>query len=89
MPDSLWESNQGSFILVVDISHFMPVDELCQAVDRYVAEVRAMEPLPGSDEAEVAGGVEWRWEQENRRERNSRKCRASAGIGAHRRRAGG
>ena len=67
LADSRWESNQGSFILVVDISHFMPVDELCQAVDRYVAEVRAMEPLPGSDEAEVAGGVEWRWEQENRR----------------------
>ena len=66
-PDSPWESNQGSFILVVDISHFMPLDELCEAVDRYVAEVRALEPLPGSDGAEVAGGAEWRWEQENRR----------------------
>ena len=66
-PASPWESNQGSFILVIDVSHFMPPDELRDAVDRYVGEVRAMELLPGSDRAEVAGGVEWRWEQENRR----------------------
>jgi LDH2 family malate/lactate/ureidoglycolate dehydrogenase len=65
--DSSWESNQGSFILVVDVNHFMPLDELCQAVDQYVEEVRAMHPLPGSDGSELAGGVEWRWEQENRR----------------------
>ncbi len=65
---SRWKSNQGAFIIVIDVEHFMPLEELQLEVDRYVAEVRRMEPLPGTDVAEVAGGVEWHWEHENKLE---------------------
>ena len=67
-PHSRWESNQGSFIVVVDVSHFMPLEQLLLAVDNYVAETRRMEPLPGLEEAELAGGFERQWEEQNRRE---------------------
>jgi len=65
-PVSAWESNQGSFIAVVDVAHFMPVDELKTEMDRYVESARQTRPLPGMDYAELAGGNEWRWEKENR-----------------------
>ena len=65
-PVSAWESNQGSFIAVVDVAHFMPVDELKAEMDRYVESARRTRPLPGMDQAELAGGNEWRWEKENR-----------------------
>ena len=65
-PQSRWESNQGAFILVVDVSHFMPVDELKQHMDRFIAGARRARPLPGFERAELAGGMEWQWERENR-----------------------
>ena len=65
-PQSRWESNQGGFIIVVDVSHFMPVDELKQYMDRFIGRARSADPLPGLDRAELAGGMEWHWERENR-----------------------
>lgn len=64
--DSRWESNQGAFIAVVNVAHFMPVAELKREMDRFVAEARQMRPLPGMVQAELAGGNEWAWDRENR-----------------------
>ena len=62
---SPWESNQGAFIAVVDVAHFMPVDELKREMDRFVGAARQTRPLPGMARAELAGGNEWLWEKEN------------------------
>lgn len=63
--DSKWEANQGAFIAVIDIAHFMPLDELKSDMDCFIAEARATKPLPGMDTAELAGGNEWSWAKEN------------------------
>ena len=60
-----WESAQGAFITVVDVAHFMPVDELKQAMDRFIGAARQSRPLPGMERAELAGGNEWIWNKEN------------------------
>ena len=64
-PKSPWESFQGAFIAIVDVAHFMPVDELKQEMDRFVGAARQARPLPGMERAELAGGNEWLWEKEN------------------------
>jgi LDH2 family malate/lactate/ureidoglycolate dehydrogenase len=64
-PRSRWEANQGAFIVVVDVDHFMPLEELKREMDRFVGEARSMKPLPGTERAELAGGMEWQWEREN------------------------
>ena len=64
--DSTWQSNQGSFIAVVNVAHFMPVDELKQEMDRFIGAARQSRPLPGMERAELAGGNEWLWDRENR-----------------------
>ena len=66
-PQSRWESNQGSFIAVVDVSHFMSLEVLRKEMDAYIAEARAMQPFPGIERAELAGGFEFAWAQENER----------------------
>jgi LDH2 family malate/lactate/ureidoglycolate dehydrogenase len=65
LKSSGWASNQGSFIAVVSIAHFMPVEDLKREMDRYISEARKTKPLPGMDSAELAGGNEWHWEREN------------------------
>jgi len=65
-PKSQWESNQGAFIIVLDVSHFMPVEELKQHMDSFISDSRRAQPLPGFERAELAGGMEWLWEKENR-----------------------
>ena len=60
-----WESGQGAFITVVDVAHFMPVEELKQAMDRFIGAARQSRPLPGMERAELAGGNEWIWNREN------------------------
>ena len=62
---SPWESNQGAFIAVVDVDHFIPVDELKGEMDRFISDARRTKPLPGMERAELAGGNEWLWAQEN------------------------
>lgn len=61
----LWEAGQGAFIAVVNVAHFMPVDELKEEMDRFVGAARRTKPLPGMASAELAGGNEWFWDREN------------------------
>ena len=46
----------------------MSQEEFKEEIDRYIGAARAMQPLPGMDRTELAGGMEWAWDQENRRE---------------------
>lgn len=63
--DPNWESNQGSFIAVINVGHFMPVGEFKDEMDRFISEARNTKPLPGMERPELAGGNEWLWDQEN------------------------
>ena len=61
-----WIANQGAFIAVFDTAHLMPEGQVQEQVDTYVGAARNMQPVPGTDRAELAGGCEWAWEKENR-----------------------
>ena len=63
-PQSKWESDQGAFIAVFDISRFLPVREFKREMDRYIGEARKMKPFPGYKNAELTGGPEWQSERE-------------------------
>jgi LDH2 family malate/lactate/ureidoglycolate dehydrogenase len=63
--DSKWEANQGAFIAVIDVAHFLPIDEFKADLDRFISEARSMRPLPGMDRAELAGGNEWASAKDN------------------------
>ena len=60
-----WISNQGSFLCAFDVKRFMDAGEFAEEIDRFIATVRAMEPFPGLDRAELPGGMEWQWERDN------------------------
>ena len=63
--DLNWESHQGSFVAVINVGHFMPVDEFKDEMDRFINEARNAKPLPGMERPELAGGNEWLWDKEN------------------------
>ncbi len=63
-----WQSNQGAFVAVFNVSHFMRVDDFKAEMDRYINDVGKTIPLPGSDEAVLPGGLEHRWQLENERD---------------------
>ena len=63
--DPQWESNQGAFIAAINVSHFMPIDEFKDEMDRFINEARNTKPLPGMKRPELAGGNEWLWDKEN------------------------
>ena len=58
--------HQGAFIAVFDVKRFADVDVYKKEVDRYISESRATQPLPGYDQSELAGGMEWKLEKEHR-----------------------
>ena len=58
--------HQGAFIAVFDVNRFRDIDTFKREMDRYIGEARSTQPLPGTDRAELAGGMEYIWEQENR-----------------------
>ena len=58
--------HQGAFISVFDIKRFADVAAFKAEMDRYIGEARAAKPIPGQDRADLAGGVEWEWERDNR-----------------------
>jgi LDH2 family malate/lactate/ureidoglycolate dehydrogenase len=66
-PRSKWESNQGAFIAAFNVAHFMPLEEFEQTMDGFIRQARQMKPFPGMPSAELPGGMEWQWEQENSR----------------------
>ena len=57
-------ANQGTFVLAMNVSHFLPLDEFRRQTDRYVAACRSMDPFPGLEQAEMPGGLEWQREQD-------------------------
>jgi LDH2 family malate/lactate/ureidoglycolate dehydrogenase len=57
-------ANQGSFVLAMDIAHFLPVEEFARQMERFVAACRSMNPFPGVARAELPGGLEWQREQD-------------------------
>jgi len=56
---------QGAFIAVFAVERFTAVEDFKREMDRYIEEARATRPFPGTDRAELAGGMEWAWEREN------------------------
>ena len=57
-------ANQGAFIMAIDVSRLMPVEEFKKKVDEYVAGAERSKPFPGQDRALLPGGLEWRRQQE-------------------------
>ncbi|MBI2504021.1 MAG: Ldh family oxidoreductase [Candidatus Latescibacteria bacterium] len=60
-----WISNQGAFLAAFSVAHFMEVEEFKREMDRYIGQARSTHPLPGTERAELPGGLEWAWEREN------------------------
>ncbi len=56
-------ANQGSFVIVVDVSRFFPLDQFRREMDEYARKVRQLTPLPGYDQALLAGELEWERER--------------------------
>jgi len=63
-PQSRWESDQGAFIAVFDVSRFLPINEFKKEMDRYIGEAQNMKPFPGYKKAALSGGPEWQRERE-------------------------
>ena len=51
-------ANQGSFMVFVDISRFMPLSDFQREMDEYVARIATLQPLPGYDQALLPGAIE-------------------------------
>ena len=58
--------HQGAFVAVFDVKRFQELVPFKKEMDRYIREARSTQPLPGTERAELAGGMEWIWEKENR-----------------------
>ena len=58
--------HQGAFVAVFDVKRFAEIASFKKEMDRYIHEARCTQPLPGTERAELAGGMEWAWEEENR-----------------------
>ena len=64
-----WEAaNQGALIIAFDVNRFMPLEQFKREMDEYIRKVRELQPLPGQDRCEVAGGMEALREQEYSRD---------------------
>jgi L-2-hydroxycarboxylate dehydrogenase (NAD+) len=61
-------ANQGSFMIVVDISKLFPLDHFKQEMDEYARRVRQMTPFAGIEQALLPGAIEWEREQRNAQE---------------------
>ena len=48
-----WTSNQGAFLAVFNVSHFMPVDDFKAEMDRYIEDVSKTTRLPGTEQASL------------------------------------
>jgi len=63
---SRWKSNQGAFIVMLNIEDFRSLDGFLSDMDDFIGKARLMKPVPGMPTAELPGGLEWQWERENR-----------------------
>lgn len=65
-PQSQWKSDQGAFIIMLNIENFRSLDGFLSDMDDFVGKARLMKPMPGMPTSELPGGLEWQWERENR-----------------------
>jgi LDH2 family malate/lactate/ureidoglycolate dehydrogenase len=64
-PPGIYEyTNQGAFILAIDIARFLPIEEFKREIDAYISSARKMTPFPGYDRADLPGGLEAEREQQ-------------------------
>ena len=61
-------ANQGTFVLAMNIAHFLPPAEFRLQTERFVAACRSMNPFPGAKQAELPGGFEWQREKDYARD---------------------
>ena len=55
---------QGAFLMAVEISRFLPLEDFLREMEEYSRAARQMQPLPGHDQAGLPGCLEWIREQE-------------------------
>jgi L-2-hydroxycarboxylate dehydrogenase (NAD+) len=57
--DRRWSgANQGSFMVFVDLSRFMPVEDFQREMDDYIAQIAMLQPLPGYEQSLLPGAIE-------------------------------
>lgn len=56
-------ADQGSFMIAVDLSRFMPLEQFKREMDEYARRVRELDPLPGHVPAALPGTLEWERER--------------------------
>ena len=54
----------GSFLSVIDITRFVPLEAFKAEVDRTLAGISQLQPLPGYEKSQLPGGPEWEHERE-------------------------
>jgi L-2-hydroxycarboxylate dehydrogenase (NAD+) len=57
-------SNQGSFILAIDIESFLPMDIFLREMDAYTETAHKCSPMPGQDKSLLPGNMEHEHERE-------------------------
>ena len=57
-------ATQGAFLIAIDVTRFMPIDDFKRQMDAFIAAAQKMQPFPGYERAELPGGPEARREQE-------------------------
>jgi L-2-hydroxycarboxylate dehydrogenase (NAD+) len=62
----LQTENTGFFIILIDPSRFMPIDDFKAEADRYVGMMKGSRKAPGGDEIFVPGEIEYKKFKENR-----------------------
>jgi LDH2 family malate/lactate/ureidoglycolate dehydrogenase len=61
-------ANQGAFLLALDITRFLPLEQFKEEMDDYARQVRRLSPLDGHETALLPGALEWQREHEWARE---------------------
>jgi LDH2 family malate/lactate/ureidoglycolate dehydrogenase len=51
-------ANQGSFMVFVDVSRFLRLEEFQREMDDYIAQTATLQPLPGYDQSLLPGAIE-------------------------------
>jgi LDH2 family malate/lactate/ureidoglycolate dehydrogenase len=55
-------ANQGAFLLALDITRFLPLEQFKEEMDDYARQVRRLSPLDGHETALLPGALEWQRE---------------------------
>ena len=57
-------ADQGTFVMAIDISRFVPMENYKRDIDRYIREIHQMQPAPGYEQSQLPGELEWQRERE-------------------------